>query len=984
VEELLRFVAIRAPELVEPTDSKRAVPLSTNSDFQVQIAQAEPEARSDIAKAYVEGQSFIIDPRVNDLGSALLEALQDVDLSQVSTRTLIRKIVGSVRNAVQEAGFLQQDAESSTSASERDNEENLRRAIRNLVKQANWEALRVQLADSFLALSLFQEGKVRSTNPHESVLRLIHFVEQAAAEGLSSVDPGNIPNTVLATQISLAPEAPRPANVGEEPSPTDDPRSELVKNLRKVNRAADLLLSLPRAKLEQEESEGPITPSILDGVSANSNLSTANDDSPQEAVVIGNRSVFFKIKESALQELDPEAKEMISDRLEALGTNDIFLAATALRHDERQIYSKALPMPGMRVRGTTLTLANTALTTNISVREALDVVLNPGVTFNPDILGPEVFGLLSLPRFGALGIGELMVVRQNLKAYAALDVAHIENVLQGESKEREHRRKRLTEETIFTESETKVEEERDTQTSERFELRSEVQEEVKETFKFDAGVKVTAKLGPFVELEADARFGYENAKTEGRKKATQYSKETTERASTRYAERVLERRERRLVEEVEELNRHGIDATSANGNISGIYQWVNKIYEAQVFNYGLRQMYEFFLPEPATFYIGSLVSKGLSDGDAPTPPSPFTISPSSLNQTNYKYYTSLYNASAVSAPPEEFVKVDLAQAGGPLDFDSSQNGNVAAAFSAVLPDGYEYFGYESRWSVTYKGDNWWFNLTVSDNFGDPGTVPVYVQGNRIVSWAIWVHFTCRATSAFMDDWRLKAWEAMRDGHAQMQREYEEKIAAASVQQGIEITGRNPLANERIIRDEVQRQCISAFTNKSPAGNNGVSGTSGNVTVDWEKAYKKGLYTRFMQQAFEWENVSYIFYPFFWARKSRWLELFNIEDTDPDFQTFLQSGMARVVVPVRLGFEQHVEHFRRTGAIWSGGQPPTIGDPAFLSVAAEIKAQTGAPGDEAPVGEPWDIVVPTQLVVLRRDNRLPKWRKENGQWVEDNA
>ena len=33
MEKLLRFVAIRAPSLVEPTDDKRTVPLSTNSDF---------------------------------------------------------------------------------------------------------------------------------------------------------------------------------------------------------------------------------------------------------------------------------------------------------------------------------------------------------------------------------------------------------------------------------------------------------------------------------------------------------------------------------------------------------------------------------------------------------------------------------------------------------------------------------------------------------------------------------------------------------------------------------------------------------------------------------------------------------------------------------------------------------------------------------------------------------------------------------------
>ena len=977
MEELLRFVAIRAPEQTDAPTNRRVVSLDTGSEFQNRLAQTEPENRFSAAQEYIASPGFLGDPQNSQLATSLLGASANLDLATVSASTLAGRIVDAIGSAPGGSSRRRSGAQAANLAPQN---ASLEQETQRLVASPEWQELRSQLADSLIALSLSPENPVRSTSRHELTLYLMNFIEQVAANGLSEAKPEEIPQSLLATQLALSPMAARPVNEGDDTSPAETPAAEKVKDLRKINRAAEFLLSMPRARLQAVTVEPPSV--ILEAMPPDDGLRTANDGDLRETAVSFEGGVFYTLKPAALEELEPDIRDIVARQLQQLDGGDVCLAAMALRQDEREIYAKALPMPGTHIRGTTLTLANTALAANISVREALDVVLNPGATFNPDILGSEIFGLLTLPRFGFLGMGDLMVVRQNLKAYAALDVAHIENVLQGESKEREHRRKRVTEESFFTESETEVEEERDTQTSERFELRSEVQEEVKETFKFDAGVKVTAQLGPFVELEADARFGYENAKTEGRKKASEYSRETTERASTRFAERVLERRERRLVEEIEEINRHRLDATSADEHIIGIYQWVNKIYEAQVYNYGLREMYEFFLPEPATFYIGSLVSKGLSDGNTPQPPPPFTVSPSTLNRSNYRYYTALYGASGVPAPPEEFVKVDLAQAGGPQDFDSSENGSVAAAFSVPLTDGYEYFGYRTSGRYTYReGDGVDFVISVSDQTGDPGTVPVFVKGHRIISWAVWVHITCRVTDGFMDEWRLKAWEAMRDGHAQMQREYEETLAANAVQEGVEITGRNPLANERIIREEIQRQCISALANESPAGGNGVSGASGNISVDWEKAYKKGLYTRFMHQAFEWENVSYIFYPFFWARKSRWLELFNIEDIDPDFQSFLQSGMARVVVPVRSGFEQHVEHFRRTGEIWSGGQPPTIGDPDFLSVAAEIKAQTGAPGDEEPVGEPWDIVVPTQLVTLRQDNQLPRWRQDaNGRWV----
>jgi hypothetical protein len=82
-----------------------------------------------------------------------------------------------------------------------------------------------------------------------------------------------------------------------------------------------------------------------------------------------------------------------------------------------------------------------------------------------------------------------------------------------------------------------------------------------------------------------------------------------------------------------------------------------------------------------------------------------------------------------------------------------------------------------------------------------------------------------------------------------------------------------------VRAEFQRQCISASANASPGGNNGLDPGS-------DRGLSAGLrprfYARFMHNAFEWENVSYFFYPFFWARTARWLDLFNVDGADPDF------------------------------------------------------------------------------------------------------
>ena len=56
-----------------------------------------------------------------------------------------------------------------------------------------------------------------------------------------------------------------------------------------------------------------------------------------------------------------------------------------------------------------------------------------------------------------IGIGDLRVVQQEILRYEAEEIAHIENILKGEKKSREHRSLQRTEETFFYETEETVE-----------------------------------------------------------------------------------------------------------------------------------------------------------------------------------------------------------------------------------------------------------------------------------------------------------------------------------------------------------------------------------------------------------------------------------------------------------------------------------------------------------------------------------------------
>jgi hypothetical protein len=107
-------------------------------------------------------------------------------------------------------------------------------------------------------------------------------------------------------------------------------------------------------------------------------------------------------------------------------------------------------------------------------------------------------------------------------------------------------------------------------------------------------------------------------------------------------------------------------------------------------------------------------------------------------------------------------------------------------------------------------------------------------------------------------------------------------------------------------------------------------------------------------------MSHIFYDYYWAKKCDWKELFQEQDSvDHVLQEFLQSGMARIMVPVRDGFEDAVVYFMETGEIWNGtGIVIDTDDELYLSIVDEI---THTAGD---VEKVWDTIVPTSLTIVQ--------------------
>jgi hypothetical protein len=150
--------------------------------------------------------------------------------------------------------------------------------------------------------------------------------------------------------------------------------------------------------------------------------------------------------------------------------------------------------------------------------------------------------------------------------------------------------------------------------------------------------------------------------------------------------------------------------------------------------------------------------------------------------------------------------------------------------------------------------------------------------------------------------------------------------------------------------------------------------SGSPTLDVDEALDDGPFIQFFEQCFEWDQMTYVFYPYFWGSQGRWADNSQREDDDLTFQSFLRAGAARVLVPVTPNYEKSLLYYQQTGEVWNGGDVPTLDSDLYISVAEELLDSYDIPLDDAvPYSDDvWEAIVPTTLVKLQEDSTLPSW------------
>jgi hypothetical protein len=629
-------------------------------------------------------------------------------------------------------------------------------------------------------------------------------------------------------------------------------------------------------------------------------------------------------------------------------------------------------------------------------------------------------------RLRAVGVADLLVVKQQIKRYEAGEIAHIENVLAGESKLRTHRQLDRTEEFVSTVVEREQEKETELQTTERFELNRETSRTMDVDQKTGFGLTLSGKYGPTVEFSSNLQLSGETSEATAQKNSVQYAKEIVERSKERILERTREERRLTILREIEEINEHRQENQS-DVHRAGIYQFVDKVYESQVFNYGLRQMFDFMVPEPSS-YLWYLEKLPQPDMDLPVPPIRLEIEApdaTRIDEGNYLRLGARYGAKALKPPPPMFQLKSASVAQGQGNESESDQPRSRNAIEIGIPQGYRpvwafismmgttdenptvavSFGHQSRVWAPAAGDRISLGdpndliIFQSQNLvellpNDSGTtvgdekIYVHVYGYETATYTVHVKVMFQSRPEAFTAWQVATYDALAEAYANVLMQYQQDVEAAKQRQEAKKemefeTGNPPSANERIIRTELKKHCL-AFIRNEHVGQLNTVHSAGDATTppqfDIADALADGSQIRFFEHAFEWDQMQYVFYPYFWARPGGWADRFHARNMDPFLEEFLKAGYARVVVPVRPGFEGAVSYFLEHAAPWEGQGDPPINDPLYKPIVDEIKERTGADQGEIAVGDPWETRLPTTAILVRSDASLPEWERiDPNQW-----
>lgn len=620
------------------------------------------------------------------------------------------------------------------------------------------------------------------------------------------------------------------------------------------------------------------------------------------------------------------------------------------------------------------------------------------------LLPANIFPLPQAPAastVSSLGYADIKLIRQRLKHYRLGELAHVENVMRGETKEesRQHRRQtesRQSEELLSDDSEQRTLD-YDGRSNRAEASASSPLNDLKREFDTlkklygDDGLSVTVTGGWTDTLDGPATLD---------DRAVHYARSLLDQASSRIARRISTLRQQRTLEEFSEQHRRRFQNDGGSAHLVGIYRWVDEVHVAHLEQVGSRLILECPLSNPAADFLQRSNALHGINLDVPVPPWEAANgigaihSANDISRANYLALAGLYGAEVRPPPPQQrLVNASLgSDPPHPAAMLAIPDGYLAASANLAYawitppsPTGQEGTPPPPSFDVLIGGVAQKIDTTSDPNPGSKnlstvpatdGSVPVSVIAAGL-AYAVNVSLVCQCPddSPLFRQWQIETYAAIMAAYRQRLAETNRVMGRLAEEFG-RAGGEGRRETER---EELQRGAIQALIAPFLAWNASLSPPP--LTPDQVEFEL----IPFFRQAVEWPEMSFSYSGrYTTGSPAAWLNMAQTVGQDDGFHEFLQAGSAKLLLPVSPGYVlPMLFYLGANGSFWFGPAELCPVFEADLWLANELKSLAHRPPE--PVrSRSWEIEVATSMLMLQQDGSLPIFAGQQAPGAQSDA
>lgn len=242
--------------------------------------------------------------------------------------------------------------------------------------------------------------------------------------------------------------------------------------------------------------------------------------------------------------------------------------------------------------------------------------------------------------------------------------------------------------------------------------------------------------------------------------------------------------------------------------------------------------------------------------------------------------------------------------------DNNGNRTVVERHQQFFVDGLEVPpAFDSNENPIAPGIDQKIRILDADQIGPfSGEVPIAASAFSKYGVSITVSIEFEPMPDLIRQWAIESYAEIQEAYNERVAEYQSELDRIELDED-DRPRVNSHQNRETEQRELKRACLSLLMQNArlddPDSSTMVTET-GDINFD-----AAGMLSSFatrvksFESAFEWENMTYLFYPYFWADRENWLEIRSASSLDSTFESFLTAGAARVFVPVRPGYSEVV-------------------------------------------------------------------------------